>query len=251
MDKYKRGEFELETNITGFKKGLRDGFPIFLGYLAVSFTLGIAASSAGLTASQATLMSITNNTSAGEFAALGLISSGASYLEMAITQFIINMRYLLMSCSLSQKLDANTTFIHRLLISFYVTDEIFGVSISANGKLNPFYTYGVIAFAAPGWALGTCLGIVTGNILPARILSALGIALYGMFIAVIIPPAKENKILLGLVTVSMAISFLFTKFPHLNHVSSGFKIIILTVVIAGIAAVLLPVKEETEEIHEA
>lgn len=241
----------METKITWFKKGLRDGFPIFLGYLAVSFTLGIAAKKVGLTVFEATFMSITNNTSAGEFAALGLISSGASYLEMAVTQLIVNIRYLLMSCALSQKLDANTLFIHRLLLSFYVTDEIFGVSISVNGKLNPFYTYGVIAVAAPGWALGTCLGIVTGNILPVRILSALGVALYGMFIAVIIPPAKGNRILLGLVTISMAISFLFTKVPNLNHISSGFKIIILTVVIAGIAAILFPVKEETEQIYES
>lgn len=241
----------METKITWFKKGLRDGFPIFLGYLAVSFTLGIAAKKVGLTVFEATFMSITNNTSAGEFAALGLISSGASYLEMAVTQLIVNIRYLLMSCALSQKLDANTPFIHRLLLSFYVTDEIFGVSISVNGKLNPFYTYGVIAVAAPGWALGTCLGIVTGNILPLRILSALGVALYGMFIAVIIPPAKGNRILLGLITISMVISFLFTKVPNLNHISSGFKIIILTVVIAGIAAILFPVKEETEQIYES
>lgn len=241
----------METKITWFKKGLRDGFPIFLGYLAVSFTLGIAAKKVGLTVFEATFMSITNNTSAGEFAALGLISSGASYLEMAVTQLIVNIRYLLMSCALSQKLDANIPFIHRLFISFYVTDEIFGVSVSVNGKLNPFYTYGVIAVAAPGWALGTCLGIVTGNILPLRILSALGVALYGMFIAVIIPPAKGNRILLGLITISMVISFLFTKAPNLNHISSGFKIIILTVVIAGIAAILFPVKEETEQLYES
>lgn len=241
----------MNANITWFKKGLRDGFPIFLGYLAVSFTLGIAAKSAGLTVFQATLMSITNNTSAGEFAALGLIGCGASYLEMAVTQFVVNMRYLLMSCALSQKLGADTPFIHRLLIAFDVTDEIFGVSVSVNGELNPFYTYGLIAIALPGWALGTCLGVGAGNVLDVRILSALGVALYGMFIAVIVPPARGNRILSGLIAASMAISFLFAKIPHLNQISSGFKIIILTVVIAGTAAVLFPVKEETEEINES
>lgn len=187
----------MDNNSTWFKRGLRDGVPIFLGYLAVSFTLGIAARNAGLTAFQATLMSLTNNTSAGEFAALGLIGSGASFMEMAVTQFIVNIRYLLMSCALSQKLDTKVPFIHRPLIAFDVTDEIFGVSISAEGKLNPFYTYGLICIALPGWALGTYLGVVTGNILPPRALSALSVALYGMFIAIIIPPAKGNRVLAG------------------------------------------------------
>lgn len=237
----------MNHNGTWFAKGIRDGIPIFLGYLAVSFTLGIAAKGAGLTAFQATLMSITNNTSAGEFAALGLITSGAAYMEMAITQLIINLRYCLMSCALSQKLDPQAPFFHRIIAAFYVTDEIFGVSISVDGKLNPFYTYGVICIAAPGWALGTCLGVVSGNVLPARILSALSVALYGMFIAVIIPPSRKNKILAGLIAVSMAASLLFTYFPLVREISSGFRIIILTVVIAGIAAVLFPVKDENAQ----
>lgn len=241
----------MNANLSWFKTGVRNGFPIFLGYLAVSFTLGIAAKNAGMTVFQGTLMSITNNTSAGEFAAFGLISSGASYLEMAVMQFIVNMRYILMSCALSQKLNADTPLFHRLLMAFDITDEIFGLSISVNGKLNPFYTYGLIAIALPGWALGTCLGVGAGNILPARMLSALGVALYGMFIAVIVPPAKGNRILTGLISASMAISFLFTKIPPLNHISSGFKIIILTVAIAGTAAVFMPVPGETETIHES
>lgn len=237
----------MDQNWTWFTKGIRDGIPIFLGYLAVSFTLGIAAKNAGLSAFQATLMSITNNTSAGEFASFSLVASGATFMEMAFTQLIINLRYCLMSAALSQKLDPKTPFFHRLLIAFDVTDEIFGVSISVNGKLNPFYTYGVICIALPGWALGTCLGVVSGNVLPARILSAMSVALYGMFIAVIIPPSRKNKILAGLIAVSMAASLIFAYFPLVREISSGFRIIILTVVIAGIAAILFPIKDENVE----
>lgn len=229
---------------TWFTKGLQDGIPIFLGYLAVSFTLGIAAKKAGLTAFQATLMSITNNTSAGEFAALGLITTGAAYVEMAVAQLVINLRYFLMSFALSQKLDPEAPFFHRLLVGFDVTDEIFGLSIAVDGKLNPFYTYGLIAVSAPGWAIGTCLGVVSGSVLPARILSALSVALYGMFIAVIIPPSRKNKVLAGLIAAAMTASLLFAYLPGVREISSGFRIIILTIVIAGIAAVLFPIKDE-------
>jgi Predicted branched-chain amino acid permease (azaleucine resistance) len=229
---------------TCYINGLRDGFPIFLGYLAVSFALGIAAKNSGLTAFQATLMSITNYTSAGEFAALGLITSGAAYLEMATTQLIINLRYCLMSCALSQKLDPEVPFYQRLLVAYFVTDEIFGVSIGFNGKLNPFYSFGVISMAAPGWAFGTFLGVVSGSVLPFRIVSALSVALYGMFIAIIVPPTRKNKVLAGLIVISMMASLLFTYLPFVREISSGFRIIILTIVIAGTAAVLFPIKDE-------
>ncbi len=234
----------MGNNRTCFVKGLRDGIPIALGYLAVSFTLGIVAKKAGLTAFQATLMSITNLTSAGQFAAIGLITLGVPYIEMAVAQLIINLRYCLMSCSLSQKLDSEAPFFHRFLIAYGVTDEIFGVSMHVAGKLNPFYTYGLICIAAPGWAMGTLLGVISGSILSARILSALSVALYGMFIAIIIPPARKNKIISGLVVASMAASFLFTYLPLISEISSGVRIIILTIVIAGIAAVLFPIKGE-------
>lgn len=237
----------MTHNREWFTKGLHDGIPIFLGYLAVSFTLGIAAKNAGLTALQATIMSLTNNTSAGEFAALGLMTAGAAFLEMAVTQLIINLRYLLMSCALSQKLDPAVPFFHRFLLAFYVTDEIFGVSVMVNGTLNPFYTYGVITAAAPGWALGTFLGVVSGNVLSAGILSALSVALYGMFIAVIIPPTKNNRILAGLIVISMLSSLMFSYAPLVREISPGFRIIILTVVIAGAAAVLFPIKGETRQ----
>lgn len=232
-----------QTNSACFRRGLKDGIPIGLGYLAVAFTLGIAAKNAGMGALQATVMSLTNNTSAGEFAALGIISSGAPYIEMAISQAIINLRYLLMSCALSQKLDPSFSLLHRFLVGYGVTDEIFGISIGVGGKLNPYYTYGAICVAAPGWALGTCLGVVMGGILPVRAIRALSVALYGMFLAVIIPPAKRSRILAGVIAVSMILSFLFAKIPVFHMISSGMKIIILTVLIAGAAAVAFPLKE--------
>lgn len=229
---------------TCFKKGMQHGIPISLGYLAVSFTLGIAAKNAGMTAFQATITSMLVNASAGQFAGFTLIAAQAGYLEMAVMILVANARYLLMSCSLSQKLSPDTKFFHRLLIGFDVTDEIFGVSMAYPGKLNPFYTYGVIVVALPGWALGTCLGVLCGNVLPASVVSALSVGLYGMFLAIIIPPARKNKIIAGLVVISMLASFIFSKLPVLSSVSSGIRIIILTVVISGIAAVLFPVKEE-------
>ncbi len=233
----------MEGNLSYWKKGIRDGIPISLGYLAVSFTFGIAAKEAGISVMQAIIMSATNLTSAGQFASLGLINASAGYLEMAVTQLIINLRYSLMSCVLSQKLSRETSFIHRFLIAIGVTDEIFGVSAHIDGKLNPYYTYGLISVALPGWTLGTFLGILSGNLLPERILSALSVALYGMFIAVIIPPARHNRIIAGIIIVSMFFSLMFTKLPILMLISPGFRIIILTVVIAGLAAILFPVKE--------
>ncbi|EFC95060.1 AzlC protein, partial [Hungatella hathewayi DSM 13479] len=165
-------------------------------------------------------------------------------------QFIINLRYCLMSCSLSQKLDDKTPFFHRFLIGYGVTDEIFGVSVCRPGRLNPFFSYGLIGAAVPGWTLGTLLGAVSGDFLPPRILSALNVALYGMFLAVIIPPAKGNRILSGVILVSMVCSLIAAVTPVLNTISSGFKIIILTLLIAGAAAYLFPVKEPEEEQHE-
>lgn len=227
-----------------FRQGMTDGIPIALGYMAVSFTFGIMAKNAGLTAFQAVLLSLTNLTSAGQFAGLGIITASASYIEMAFTQLVINLRYCLMSCALSQKLDHNEPFFHRFFIAYGNTDEIFGVCSCKEGKLNPFYSYGVIAVASPGWAFGTFLGVISGSILPARALSALGVALYGMFIAVVVPPSKNNRIIAGVVLISMAASFIFTLIPLLNQISSGFRIILLTLLIAGGAAALFPVKPE-------
>lgn len=233
------------SNFKVFKQGLKNGIPIFLGYLAVSFTFGIQAKSMGIATLQAALISATNLTSAGQFAALGVMASAASYIEMALTQLVINLRYCLMSSSLSQRFDTKMNPIHRYLISFGVTDEIFGVSSAyEHENIPPAYCYGLIAASWPGWVLGTVLGAVSGDILPANILSALGVALYGMFIAIIVPPAKNNKVLLGIVIISMLASLAFAVTPLLQEISSGFRVIILTIVIAGAAAYFFPVKED-------
>lgn len=234
----------METNRIQWKNGFRDGIPIGLGYFAVSFTFGILAKKAGLTVFQAVVISLTNLTSAGQFAGLGLIGASATYLEMASTQLILNLRYCLMSCALSQKLNPEAPFWHRFFLAHGITDEIFGVAVCKNGKLNPFYHYGLMCSAIPGWTLGTYLGIVSGEFLPARVISALSIALYGMFIAVIIPPAKGNKVLSGIILLSMFMSLFFAKAAVFQTISPGFKIIILTVLIAGMAAFLFPLREE-------
>lgn len=236
----------MSGNIKWYKKGIRDGIPIALGYFAVAFTLGIVAKKAGLTAFQAGLTSALTNASAGGYAGFTLIAAGASYLEVALTELIVNARYLLMSCALSQKLDPNTSLLHRALIAFDVTDEIFGISVSVTGTLNPFYNYGAMSVAIPGWALGTVFGVITGNILPASLVSALSVGLYGMFLAIIIPPAKKSKVIAGLIIISMTLSFAFANLPVLSNISSGIRVIILTVAISLAAALLFPVKEENE-----
>lgn len=240
----KEREQTMKNKMQMWKKGCRDGIPIGLGYLAVSFTFGIVAKKAGLSPFQSVLMSATNLTSAGQFAALDIIVASAPYLEMAITQLIINLRYSLMSGALSQKLDPKTPFFHRFFMAFAITDEIFGASILASDKLDPFYSYGLLTASWPGWTFGTLLGAMMGAVLPARLLSAMSIALYGMFIASVIPPAKQNKFLMLLVVVSMLMSGLFSWIPVLNQISSGFKIIILTIVLAGAAAFFYPIKED-------
>mgnify|MGYP005758512957 FL=1 len=237
----------MTESIKQLQKGLHDGIPIGLGYLAVSFTFGIMAAGAGLTAPEAVLMSFTNLTSAGQFAGLGIIQAGGSLLEMAAAQLIINLRYCLMSCALSQKFSPDMPFLHRFFVSYGVTDEIFGVSVCRQGELSPFYNYGLMGTAVPGWTLGTLLGALSGGLLPARLPSALNVALYGMFLAVVIPPARENRILAGVILISMALSALFSWLPALNGLSSGTVIIVLTVLIAGGAAWLFPVKEDEED----
>lgn len=234
-----------------FKNGFKNGIPIFLGYLAVSFTFGIQAKSMGIDTWQAVLISATNLTSAGQFAALSVIATSAGYIEMALTQLVINLRYCLMSSSLSQRFDVKMKPYHRYLISFGVTDEIFGVaSAYPYENVPPAYCYGLVAASWPGWVLGTALGAISGDILPASVLSALGVALYGMFIAIIVPPAKSNKVLLGIVIISMLASLIFAVTPLLKEISSGFRVIILTLVIAGAAAYFFPIKDEEEVPNE-
>jgi predicted branched-subunit amino acid permease len=234
-------------NAKWYKKGLVDGIPIALGYFAVAFTLGIVAKNSGLSAFQAMLAAALTNASAGGYAGFTLIGENASFLEMALTQLVVNARYLLMACALSQKLSPKTSTLHRSLIAFDVTDEVFGISVSVKGTLNPFYNYGAMTVSIPGWALGAFFGVIMGNVLPNSVVSALSVGLYGMFLAIIIPPARKNKIIAVLVMVSMALSFVFSKLPLLSSISSGMRVIVLTVLISLAAAVLFPREEEDDD----
>jgi len=234
----------MTENKSVFAKGFRDGIPISLGYFAVAFSLGIAARSIGFTAFQALLMSLFNNASAGEFAAFTLIGAGAGYFEVALMTLVTNARYLLMSCALSQKLSPETPLLPRMLIGFDVTDEIFGVSINYPGKLNPWYSYGVILIALPGWAFGTYFGVLLGNALPALIVNALSVSLYGMFIAIIVPPARENRVVAALIVAAMALSWLLASSELFSFLSEGARVILLTVVISAFAAWKFPIKED-------
>lgn len=234
----------IKGNKYWFLKGMRDGIPISLGYFAVSLALGITAVKAGLTPFQASLTSFLINASAGEFIGFTLIYANAGYFEVFLMEAVANARYLLMSCALSQKLDNGVSTLKRILLGFNVTDEIFGISVSVKGKLNPFYTYGADVVAMPGWALGTLSGAVLGEILPARIVSALGVALYGMFAAIFIPPAKKNKVVLMCVIIGALLSFVMSSFSIFKIIPEGVRIIILTVLISLLAAIFFPVREE-------
>lgn len=241
-----------EEGKTWFLKGMRDGIPIALGYFAVSFTLGIAARKAGMTAVQSGIMSAAMLASAGEYAGIHAIATGAGFLEIAVTELVVNLRYMLMSSALSQKVRRDKPFYHRLLMAYTVTDEIFGISVAVDGRLHPAYMYGAASVAAPGWVIGTMLGVVIGMILPARVMSALNVALYGMFLACVIPPSRKSRVVAGVVVVSMAASWAFTKLPGLNQISSGFQIILLTILVSAAAAICFPVKEEKEDTtHDA
>ena len=232
---------------TAFFDGLRDGTPIGLGYFAVSFSLGIVARNAGLNAIQGFFASFFCVASAGEYALFTSIQAAATFLEIAIITLVVNARYLLMSCSLSQKFDPETPLIHRLLVGFGVTDEIFGISFGRRCQLEPFYNYGAIAVAVPLWSIGTSLGIIAGNFLPARVVSALSVALYGMFLAIIIPPCKKSLTIAVAVSISFAASYAASVIPFSRELSGGTRTIILTVVIAAICAIVKPLPAETSE----
>ena len=231
-----------EINKKAFYEGVRDGLPIGLGYFVVAFTLGIAAKNAGLTPFQGFLTSFLNNASAGEYAAFTVIAADASYLEMVVITLVTNARYLLMSTVLSQKFSRETSFFHRILVGFDVTDEIFGITVARNGYLNPFYNYGAMLPALPGWSVGTALGIVAGNILPLSVVSALSVALYGMFLAVIIPQAKKENIIAIIIIISFLLSLVASII--FENISAGSRIIILTILISGVAAVICPISNE-------
>ncbi len=238
------------SRFDSFKKGVMGGIPIALGYLAVSFSLGLQARQAGMDVWAAVVMSLTNLTSAGEFAALTIIASGAGYLELALSQVVINLRYMLMSFALSQKVAPETGILHRMGIAFGVTDEIFGISIAQEGKLSPFFSYGAMAVAVPGWTIGTGLGVIFGNILPAVVVDALNLALYSMFIAIFLPPAKKDRAVAVSVITAMLLSTLFTYAPYLREISPGMRTIILTVAISFAAAVFFPIADPEDASDE-
>ncbi len=225
-----------------FKNGLKDGIPIGLGYLSVSFAFGIFAVGNGLKLWQALLISMTNLTSAGQLAGVPIMVQGLPFIEIALTQLIINLRYSLMSISLSQKADATIKNGDRFCISFFMTDEIFAVSSAKEKAVGNHYMYGLAVMPYIGWSLGTLLGAAAGNILPVAVTNALGIAIYGMFIAIIIPAAKKSRSVLGVIIVSCTLSVLFRFVPVLNRVSAGFVIIICAVTSSAIFALLQPVK---------
>lgn len=231
----------MAENRTAWRRGLRDGIPIALGYFAVSFALGITAHNAGLSALQATLASLFCNASAGEYAAFTVIASQGAYWEMALMMLVANARYFLMSCALSQCLPSDTPLHHRLFVAFDVTDEIFGIAVAAGDRLRPSYLYGAMTVAIPGWAGGTCLGVLMGTLLPSAAVRALSVGLYGMFLAIIIPPARKSRVIAGVVAVSMAVSWAAAFLPFL---SEGMRVILLTLLISGAAAVLFPVEKE-------
>ncbi len=235
-------EYPQPSKREALRLGARDGIPIGLGYLAVAFSLGIVANEAGLTAFQGFIASLLCNASAGEYAGFTLIMARASLWELALMTAIANARYLLMSCAMSQRMRAGEPLRHRLLIAFDLTDELFSIAIARPGYILPYYSYGAMLTAAPCWAVGTAAGILLGEVLPPVVVSALGVALYGMFLAVIIPPARKNPIIAGIIAVSFALSGLLS----LTAIPEGTRTILLTVLISAGAALLFPVKDEKE-----
>ncbi len=221
-----------------FLEGLRDGLPIALGYLAVSFGIGISCHAAGITALQGFLMSLFNNASAGEYGGITVITENAGVWMMVLMTLIINARYMLMSCALSQKLSPDTPLGVRMLIGFDVTDEVFGIAIAQEGLLNVWYFIGAMCAALPGWSLGTLFGALAGNVLPVWAMNGFSVMLYGMFLAIIMPEGKKNRVVLGCIGVSFVLSALAAKL--LPMLSSGMRILLLTIFISAAAAILFP-----------
>ena len=210
-----------------FMAGVHDGVPIALGYFVVAFTLGILAKTAGLT----------------------VIAAQAPYLEIAVLTLVANARYFLMAAALTQRFAPETSLLHRLAVSFGVTDEIFGITVARGGALNPYYNYGAMAISVPAWAAGTSAGILAGGILPAAVVSALSVALYGMFVWVVLPAAKKSRPIGGMVLASCVLSLAATYAPVTSELSGGTRTILLTLLIAGVGAALFPIDTEQEDDH--
>ena len=228
-----------------FILGLTHGIPIGLGYLSVSFGFGIMAVQSGLSVIEAFIISLTNLTSAGQVQGVNVIAAGGTFIEMAVVQLVINIRYSLMALSLSQKLDEKFTLPYRMLAAYGITDEIFAVCSSYKGSIKPSYMFGIISISTVGWVSGTALGAAAGEILPQSLTAALGIVLYGMFVAIIVPPAKKYKSILFVVIIaalmSIAVKYL------LSFLSGGFAVILCAVAASALGALFFPKREEDED----
>ena len=227
-----------------FRTGIVHGMPIAVGYLSVSFAFGIFATESGLSILEALLISMFNVTSAGQLATVPILVGGGSYIELALSQLVINSRYSLMSVSLSQKMGESVRVRDRFLIAFVNTDEVFAVASSARVALGRSYFYGIILAPYLGWSLGTLLGAIAGNVLPATVISALGIAIYGMFIAIVTPFAKGSRAGFFCVLLSALLSCVFYYVPALSVIPSGFVIIIIALFVSILFALLFPIDDE-------
>ena len=226
--------------------GVRRGLPVGVGYFSVSFGFGAMAVANGIQAMDATLISLTNLTSAGQFAGLTLILAAAGLWEMVLTQLVINSRYALMSLALSQKMQG-IGFLPRLAIAFFNTDEIFALAMAEKQPLTVPFLLGLGLTPIIGWTTGTLCGALAGSVLPLAVRTALGVMLYGMFIAIVVPPARQEKSVLAVCLMALVLSCLFTWVPVLNTVSAGISIVICTVVAAAVCAWAFPVEDEEVE----
>ena len=235
-----------EKSQNSYLYGLNKGLPICLGYLSVSFGFGITAVGMGIAPIGTILISLTNLTSAGQVAGIGIIAACGTLIEMILAQLIINMRYCLMGLALTQKLDDSFTTPHRMITSFAITDEVFAVAAAERGLIGRRFMYGLITLPPVGWTLGTALGVYAGQILPVSVCAALGLAIYSMFIAIIVPPAKADKGVLCAVIIASAMSCVFYYIPLFNGISQGFSIIICAVTASGIMAYIAPKSAEED-----
>ncbi len=234
----------MQDNRAIFVQGYKHGIPIGLVYFAVAFSLGIAARTYGFTPFQGFLASLITYASAGQYMGFALYGSGGALLELVLLTFIINARYIVMDFALMQRMPAGTPTRTRLLVSTCITDEIFGITIARQGVPTPYYTFGALIAAVPLWALGTAVGISMGNILPARIVSALSVALFGLFVGIIIPAGKKDLAVLAAIFISFAASYASARLPVISDLSQGNRTIVLTLIICTAFAILFPRDEE-------
>ncbi len=241
-------KFDGMTNaIDNWQNGLRDGLPLGIAYFAVSFAFGIYATKNNISIFDSFIISLTNLTSAGQFAGIDMITRGSAIIEVVITELVINIRYLIMSCSLSQKYDSDLPLIHRAITAFAITDEIFGVVCCQPGKVSPFYTYGIMCMTIPSWCLGTVCGCFSGTFLSKSLITSLGIAVYSLYFAIIVPPSKNDKIIRNVCIAAMVLAVIFAYTPYLKDLLPGIRILIITVSISSIAALICPVKDDIAE----